>query len=331
MVIFGEIQTFLRFAFNFVKIYASINDFVPPPFPTVTTGTFDGVHCGHRQIISRLRETARKTGGETVLLTFFPHPRMVLFPDQHQLLLNTQEEKKHLLEQAGIDHLIIHPFTREFSMLSSKEFIEQILVNKFNTKKLVIGYDHHFGRNREGSFDHLREFGPVYGFDVEEIPAHEVEHEKVSSTRIRAALNSGDVRTAANYLGYRYQLSGTVVKGRQLGRTIGFPTANLQPDDAYKLIPADGVYAVFVKRGNETFGGMLNIGVRPTVDHGLSRTIEVHLLGFTGDLYGETLHVRFAERLRDEQKFDSIDALRAQLNTDRDQASALLKNEKQDL
>lgn len=216
-------------------------------------------------------------------------------------------------------------------MLSSKEFIEQILVNKFNTKKLVIGFDHHFGRNREGSFDHLVEFGPVYGFDVEEIPAHEVEHEKVSSTRIRTALTTGDVRTAANYLGYRYQLSGTVVKGRQLGRTIGFPTANLQPDDAYKLIPADGVYAVFVNRGNDTYPGMLNIGVRPTVDNGLSRTIEVNVIGFEGDLYGETLSVRFVDRLRNEQKFDSIDALRAQLNNDRDQASAILKNEKQDL
>jgi riboflavin kinase / FMN adenylyltransferase len=216
-------------------------------------------------------------------------------------------------------------------MLSSKEFIEQILVNKFNTKKLVIGFDHHFGRNREGSFDHLVEFGPVYGFDVEEIPAHEVEHEKVSSTRIRSALSTGDVRTAANYLGYRYQLTGTVVKGRQLGRTIGFPTANLQPDDAYKLIPADGVYAVFVKRGNESYPGMLNIGVRPTVEHGLSRTIEVNILGFEGDLYGETLSVRFVDRLRSEQKFDSVDALRAQLHTDRTQASEMLKNEKQDL
>jgi riboflavin kinase/FMN adenylyltransferase len=328
MVIFGEIQTFVCYTFYFVKIYSQISDFVPPRFPVVTTGTFDGVHHGHRQIIDRLRETARKNNGETVLLTFFPHPRMVLFPDQHQLLLNTPEEKKFLLEKAGIDHLIVHPFTREFSMLSSKEFIEQILVNKFNTKKLVIGYDHHFGRNREGSFDHLREFGPVYGFDVEEIPAQEVEHEKVSSTRIRHALQTGDVRTAAAYLGYRYPLTGTVVKGRQLGRTIGFPTANLVPDNAYKLIPADGVYAVFVQRGHETLPGMMNIGLRPTVDQGLSRTIEVHLPGFSGDLYGETLKVTFVERLRDEQKFGSLDLLKEQLENDRKQTITLLQNEK---
>lgn len=313
-----------------MKIYTSILDFVPPAVPVVTTGTFDGVHLGHRTIINRLRETAQRAGGETVLLTFFPHPRMVLHPDRKQLLLNTQEEKTERLKQAGIDHLIIHPFTREFSMLTSIEFIEQILVGKFNTKKLVIGHDHHFGRNREGSFDHLREFGPVYGFEVEEIPAQEVEHVEVSSTRIRQALQVGDVRTAASYLGYRYRLGGTVVKGRQLGRTLGFPTANIQPDDPYKQIPADGVYAVFVHRGNTVLPGMLNIGIRPTIDEGLSRTIEVNLLDFSGDLYGETLRISFVERLRDEQKFDGLDALRAQLSRDQEQATTLLLHEKTD-
>lgn len=306
-----------------MKIYNHIDEFIPAGNAVVTTGTFDGVHLGHQQIIRQLKNAAGRIKGETVLLTFFPHPRMVLFPDRKQLLLNTPEEKAALLEKAGIDHLIVHPFTREFSMLSSSEFIENILVKKLGTKKLVIGHDHHFGRNREGSFEHLREFGPVYGFEVEEIPAQEVDDVNVSSTRIREALGNGDVETAATYLGYRYTINGTVVKGKQLGRTIGFPTANIRVDDAYKLVPADGVYAVFVKRKSDTLPGMLNIGMRPTVN-GTERTIEVNILGFDGDLYGENLILEFVKRIRDEQKFSGIDALKAQLEKDRSEASALL-------
>ena len=289
----------------------------------VTTGTFDGVHLGHQQIIKRLIETATKSNGETVLLTFFPHPRMVLFPDYKPLLLNTLEEKTVLLEKAGIDHLIIHPFNREFSMLSSKEFISEILVKTLQTKKLVIGYDHHFGKNREGSFDHLKEFGPIYGFDVEEIPAQEVEHTGVSSTKIRQALTKGDVETANSFLGYSYMLSGTVVKGRMIGRSIDFPTANLQVHDPFKLIPADGVYAVNVKRGKDQLKGMLNIGMRPTVD-GKARTIEVNILDFNADLYGETLTLEFVKRLRDEIKFDGIESLKQQLFKDREQTRTIL-------
>lgn len=325
MVIFVHQQTYPLYGKISVKIYHHINTFIPPGIPVVTTGTFDGVHHGHRQIINRLRETASKNGGETVLLTFFPHPRMVLFPDHVQLLLNTQEEKTKLLREAGIDHLIIHPFTREFSMLTSQEFITDILVSKLSTKKLVIGHDHHFGRNREGSFMHLREFGPLYGFDVEEIPAQEVEHVQVSSTRIRNALGSGDVKTAAVYLGYSYTLSGNVVKGRQLGRTIGFPTANIQIDDTYKLVPANGVYAVIVERGNQGIPGMLNIGVRPTVDQTYTQTIEVHLFDFDEDIYGETLRIHFIDRLRNEQKFADINALRHQLKLDKEEAIAILQ------
>ena len=268
-----------------MKVYNHIDEFRPGKNPVVTTGTFDGVHLGHQQIISRLKEVAKKCEGETVLLTFFPHPRMVLFPDYKPLLLNTLDEKIALLEKAGIDHLIVHPFNREFSMLSSTEFISGILVDKLHTKKLVIGHDHHFGKNREGSFDHLKEFGPIYGFEVEEIPAREVENIGVSSTKIRKSLQSGDVETAEAFLGYRYMLSGTVVKGRMVGRSIDFPTANLQVHDAYKLIPADGVYAVTVGRGKEKLKGMLNIGMRPTVD-GKERTIEVNILDFNADLYG---------------------------------------------
>jgi riboflavin kinase/FMN adenylyltransferase len=310
-----------------VKIYYHITNFLPPTVPVVTTGTFDGVHQGHRQIIDRLKETARLSKGETVLLTFFPHPRMVLFPDRIIFLLNTQEEKIKLLEKAGIDHLIVQPFTREFSMLSSQEFITEILVNKLQTKKLIIGHDHHFGRNREGGFEHLHQYGPQYGFDVEEISAQEVEHVQVSSTRVRNALEQGDVRTAATYLGYQYTLSGTVIKGRQLGRTIGFPTANIQIDDPYKLVPADGVYAVRVERGNLHFSGMLNIGIRPTIDEQLSRTVEVHLINFSGDLYGENLRITFVDKLREEQKFDGLDHLRLQLEKDKQAALTTLNHE----
>jgi riboflavin kinase/FMN adenylyltransferase len=248
---------------------------------------------------------------------------MVLDPDYKPLLLNTQEEKTELLEKAGIGHLIIHPFNREFSMLSSKDFITKILVETLHTKKLVIGYDHHFGKNREGSFGHLKEFGPVYGFEVEEIPAQEVEHTSVSSTRIRQALTKGDVETAALFLGYDYMLSGTVVKGRMVGRSIDFPTANLHVNDPYKLIPADGVYAVWVKRGNDRHKGMLNIGMRPTVD-GKARTIEVNILDFNADLYGETLTLEFVKRLRDEARFDGIESLKQQLIKDREQTRLIL-------
>lgn len=299
-----------------MKIYNHIDEFRPVTNAVVTTGTFDGVHIGHQQVISRLKEAAARINGETVLLTFFPHPRMVLFPERKQLLLNTPEEKAALLEKTGIDHLIVHPFTREFSMLSSKDFIEDILVKKLGTRRLVIGHDHHFGRNREGSFDHLRQFGPVYGFEVEEIPAQEVENIGVSSTKIRQALEAGDVATAASFLGYSYQLAGTVVKGRQLGRTIGFPTANILVTDSNKMVPADGVFAVRIHRKSETLNGMMNIGMRPTVD-GHSRTIEVNILDFDADIYGETLILEFIKRIRDEKKFDGLEALKQQLENDR--------------
>ena len=227
-----------------MKIYSSIEAFTEVDRPIVTTGTFDGVHFGHRKIIKRLRQLAHESAGETVLLTFSPHPRMVLFPDDHGLsLLNTMEEKKVLLEEAGIQHLIIHPFTKQFSRLSSINFVRDILVNQLNTHKLVIGYNHHFGRNREGSFEHLKEFAPVYGFEVEEIPAQLLDDVGVSSTKIRKALSSGAVAQAAEFLGYHYSISAQVVHGNAFGRSLDFPTANLQPNDELKLIPQNGVYA----------------------------------------------------------------------------------------
>lgn len=307
-----------------MKVYTQIEDFKNVKNPVVTTGTFDGVHLGHQKIISRLKDVASEEHGETVLLTFYPHPRMVLFPDDNELkLLNTQLEKIQLLENYGIDHLIIYPFTKEFSRLTSVEFVRNVLVNNIHTKRLVIGYNHHFGRNREGSFDHLKEFGPVYGFDVEEIPAKDIDHIEISSTKIRQALQAGEVNVAATFLGHTYSLSGKVVEGRQLGRTIGYPTANIVIEDNYKLIPADGVYAVNVGIRGEMYQGMLNIGNNPTV-LGKGRSIEVNIFDFNQNIYGDDATIYFIERLRDEIKFSGLDALKVALAEDKKNALKIL-------
>jgi riboflavin kinase/FMN adenylyltransferase len=301
-----------------MKVYTDIEQFKGVKFPVVTSGTFDGVHVGHQRIINRLKEIATQAGGETVLLTFYPHPRMVLFPDDNELkLLNTQEEKIKLLEKQGVDHLIIYPFTKEFSRLSSVNFIRDILVNKIGTKKLVIGYNHHFGRNREGSFEHMKEYGPVYGFDVEEIPAQDIHNIEISSTKIREALQRGDIRTANTFLGYSHLLTGTVVKGKQLGRTLGYPTANLAIADKFKLIPGNGIYVVEVGYGAEIYKGMMSIGLNPTVNNGTDRTIEVNILDFEKDIYGEELTIGFIDKIRDEEKFDNLEKLKQQLGKDK--------------
>lgn len=283
----------------------------------VTTGTFDGVHLGHQQIIKRLREIAEKEGGETVLLTFSPHPRMVLFPDSNEIkLLTTEHEKIELLEKYGIDHLIIHPFTKEFSRLSSLEFVRNILVNKIGTSKLVIGYNHHFGRNREGKFEHLKEYGPVYGFEIEEIPAQDVDNINVSSTKIRNAIKNGDIFTANLFLGHQYSLRGVVVEGDKIGREIGFPTANIMVKETYKLIPGDGVYAVDVYVNNVEYKGMLNIGIRPTLDKHENVT-EVNIFDFDQNIYGEEIVINFRKRIRDEVKFNDLSSLKNQLIKDK--------------
>ncbi|MBI1286688.1 MAG: bifunctional riboflavin kinase/FAD synthetase [Flavobacteriales bacterium] len=307
-----------------MKVYHSIEEFEKVNGAVVTTGTFDGVHIGHRKIIARINEIARKIDGESVLLTFHPHPRMVLFPDDHGLeLITTLDEKIKLLEEAGVQNLIIHPFTREFSRTTSIDFIRDILVEKLGTSVLVIGYDHHFGRNREGSFEHLRESGPLYGFQVEEISAQDVDDVAVSSTKIRAALSHGDVATAAKYLSYMYELSGTVIHGDKLGRTLGYPTANVQVEDRNKVIPANGVYACYVLLGGRKFNGMLNIGTRPTVDGG-ARRIEVHIFELNEELYGQKITLQLKDRIRDEQKFDSVDQLKERLLIDKNEAEKIL-------
>jgi len=300
-----------------MKIYHGIEDFARLTNAVVTSGTFDGVHVGHQKILQRLRETADKIGGETVVITFWPHPRLVLNPlDTHLKLLSTFEEKADQLRDYGVQHLLRIPFTKEFSQLSSAEFIRKVLVDTIGTEKLVIGYDHHFGKNREGSFEQLRENGPQYGFEVEEIPRQDVEHVGVSSTKIRAALEEGDVSSAAQLLGHPYSLCGRVIMGDRIGRTLGYPTANLEIDSAHKLIPADGIYAVTVLHVHRVYKGMLYIGTRPTID-GSKRNIEVNLFDFSGDIYGETLTVRLHHRIRGDMRFESLEQLKQQMDQDK--------------
>ncbi|MEZ0611901.1 bifunctional riboflavin kinase/FAD synthetase [Fibrella sp. WM1] len=306
-------------------VHRGIDSLSPLPYAVVTSGTFDGVHLGHQKILQRLNEVARShPDGQSVVMTFWPHPRTVVSNDSQDLrLLSSLEEKIDLLEQAGVDHLIVIPFTRSFSQLTSEEFIRQILIDCIGTRKLVIGYDHRFGRDREGGFDYIRAHQAEFGFEVEEIPRQDIEAVGISSSKIRAALSEGNVAAATRFLGRPYSLTGTIVKGRQLGRTIGFPTANLQVDDPVKLIPANGVYAVDVEQGGRTYGGMLNIGFRPTVA-GEHQTIETYIFDFDKDIYGEHMTLQFRAFLRPEQKFNGLPALVEQLQQDEQQARALL-------
>ena len=303
-----------------MKIYHGIEDFVKLSNAVVTSGTFDGVHLGHSKILSRLREIASKTNGETVVITFWPHPRLVLHPEDTSLkMLNTFEEKAELLKAQGINHLIRIPFTKEFSQLTSEEFITQILVDTIGTKKLVIGHDHHFGKNREGSFEQLKLNGPKYGFEVEEIPRQDVDHVGVSSTKIRQALECGDIDTATHFLGHTYSISGRVVMGDKLGRLLGYPTANIEIDTSYKLIPADGIYAVTIEYGHHRYQGMLYIGNRPTVN-GVKRNIEVNIFDFDRDIYGDSLTIFFHKFIRGDMKFDDLEQLKTQINNDKSAA-----------
>ena len=307
-----------------MKIYHQLSDFHPPHFSIVTSGTFDGVHLGHQKILARLKELATRKQGETVLLTYWPHPRLILQPEDKSLrLLSTLAEKVNLLEEMGVDHLIILPFTKELSQMSSEEFIREILVDKIQTKTLVIGYDHKFGKNREGSFEYLQSHSHLFGFAIEEISRQDVDDLGVSSTKIRTALAQGDISTANKYLGRPYDLSGQVVNGQQIGRSLGFPTANIQIADDFKLLPRDGAYAVHAEVNSIQYKAILNIGDRPTVD-GEKKTIEAHLIDFKGNLYGQELRIYFQEFLREEKKFESLDALKNQLVIDRERAIFIL-------
>ena len=308
----------------------------PAQFPflgnaVVTSGTFDGVHVGHQRILGRLREVAQASGGPSVVITYWPHPRLVLGPPPSHpellelQLLNTLDERIARLAGFGVDYLLIVPFTREFAQWTSEAYIQNLLLKTVGARRLVIGYDHRFGKNREGGFDYLRENADRYGLTVEEIPRADVDAVGVSSTRIRQALRQGDIATATRYLGYPYPLTGTVVHGQQLGRTIGYPTANLVPPEPLKLVPARGVYAVWASTAaGSRHRAMLSIGLRPTIGHDLAQTIEVNLLDFEGDLYDQLLTLEFVAWLRGEEKYDGLGALTAQLALDAKNTRAVL-------
>ena len=284
--------------------------------PTVLTiGTFDGVHLGHQKIIERVVATARQEGLLATIFTFFPHPRMVVQHDKSLKLIHTLEEKKQLLQQLGVDLLVVQPFNEAFAQLTAEEFVSTILVQHLNVKKVIIGYDHRFGRNRTANINDMRLFGEKYGFAVEEISVQEVDEVSVSSTKIREALNKGDVTTAEHYLGAPYSLTGIVVHGLKLGRTLGYPTANIQVTEDYKLIPKDGVYAVYSYIGERKVYGMMSIGKNPTIE-GKGASIEVYFFDFNGDLYDRELTIYFVKYLREERKFSSVALLKKQLQDD---------------
>jgi len=294
----------------------------------VTIGTFDGVHLGHREVIAELRRISLETGGESVVFTFFPHPRMVVTPNEDTIrLLSTIEEKGILLEELQLDHLVIYPFTKEFASLSYADFVKNILVNQMHICKLVTGYDHKFGHERRGDFHALNLLGAEHGFEVEQLNPLLVENVAVSSTKIRQALESGDIQRANHFLGYSYLLKGKVIEGRRLGRELGFPTANISPNDTHKLIPTDGVYAVFVHLDGVRYQGMLNVGTRPTVNSNVDhRSIEVHIFDFGLDIYHSDIAISFVERIRDEVKFENLDQLKAQLVKDKSRTLSIFAN-----
>lgn len=312
-----------------MRLHKDINQLPAFNKAVITIGTFDGVHRGHQQIIAQLKAEAKAIGGETVIVTFHPHPRLVIGAQTKPLyLLNTLAEKEQLLRSHGIDHLVVVPFTDDFAALSPEAYIQSFLVEKFHPHTIIIGYDHKFGHNRAGDYQMLEAHAPSYGFVVKEIPPHVLHHITISSTNVREALLLGNCGSAAELLGYPYFFSGQVIKGNQLGRTIGYPTANLQTAEAHKLIPGNGVYAVEATIASDAagtiYGGMMNIGTRPTVD-GTQRMVEVNLFDFDATIYGDTLTVVVKKRLRSEVKFNGLDALKAQLALDRADAIAALQ------
>ena len=298
-----------------MEVHKSLVSFKKTNPSVVTIGTFDGVHLGHKAILTQLVDAAKKDSLESILLTFFPHPRMVLQKESSVRLINTIKERTEIIEQTGVSNIIIHPFTKEFSRLTALEFVRDILVNQLHIKKIIIGYDHQFGRNRNATIDDLKEFGKIYNFEVVEITAQQLQNVSISSTKIRKALEEGDVQTANQYLGYPFMLSGKIVKGKGIGKTLEFPTANLKIEEDYKLIPKNGVYLVqSIISGKEVFG-LTNIGTNPTVG-GTHKTIETYFLDYKNDLYDKDIRLNFIRRIREEKTFESKDALKHAIKDD---------------
>ena len=308
-----------------MKTFQSIYDFQPKNKTVLTLGTFDGVHIGHKKIIEKLIQNSSWCECESLVLTFFPHPRMVLQDNTEIKLLNTIDERTELLQKSGLDNLIIHPFDQVFSRLTAEEFVSSILVDQFNVKKIIIGYDHRFGRNRTADIHDLIEFGQKYEFEVEQISAQEIDEVSVSSTKIRNALTEGNVKLANDYLGYNYLLTGIITKGKGIGRTLDFPTANLQIQETYKLIPKNGVYIVQSLLENKLVYGMMNIGFNPTVN-GESKSIEIHFFDYEGDLYTKNVQIQLVDRIRDEVKFENLEKLKEQLYKDKTVALHYIKS-----
>ena len=307
-----------------MKIFHSIQSFSTTKQTIATIGTFDGVHLGHRKILEQITKSARALDCESLVLTFFPHPRIVLQEGVEMKQLNTLDEKINLLDNLGIDNLVVHPFDKAFSRMTAEEFVKEVLVDVFKIKKIIIGHDHRFGRNRTANINDLITFGEIYGFEVAQISAKEINEVSISSTKIRNALLDGNVELATTYLGYNYSLTGIVSKGKQLGRTIGFPTANIQIEEDYKLVPLNGVYIAKSVLEGKTIYGMMNIGTRPTVD-GTTQTIEVYFFDFNEDLYNRKITVSLLKRMRSEQKFVSVDDLKTQLLLDKTAAQDYIR------
>ena len=309
-----------------MKVHYGFESFKNIKNPIVTVGTFDGVHYGHQKIIQRLQKIAKKNNGESVLLTFDPHPRKVLLNDQGLKLIHTVKEKINILEKLGLDHLVIYPFTKEFSKFSAKTYIDELLVKKLGTHTLVIGYDHHFGNDREGNIELLKKHEKSNPFYLEEIKAHEIEEIKISSTKVRRAIENGNIHLVDDYCGHFYEFSGEVVHGNGIGKTIGTPTANIQLNSNEKIIPLDGVYAVICQIKDANFKGIMNIGYKPTVNKGEKRTIEIHLFDFNKDVYELELRAKVIERIRDEVKFSSLESLKSQIFKDNENAKKILES-----
>ncbi len=308
-----------------MKVYRDVSSF-NVDHAVLTIGSFDGVHKGHVKVIERLKKLAEEKGGESVIFTFFPHPRLVLYPEEGNLrLLTTLEEKIQLFEEAGLDHLIIFPFTKEFSKLTYDDFVKKVLIDQLKIKYLVVGHDHKFGKNREGGYEMLIRLSKSLNFQLEQIDVLLADDIEISSTKIRDALQEGNVTKANKYLGYPFTLHGTVVEGQKLGRKIQFPTANVEASDPNKIIPGHGVYAVWVKHAGATYGGMLNIGTRPTVNKNADqRSIEVHIFDFEQDIYNDEIELKFVAKVREEKKFDSVEELTEQLHQDKITVSEIL-------